>query len=80
METQYGKSAVDEEMKMKRRASSDEWTMNKKRVLNSRMGSPVASNGSIGSPLQLVSNNETNTDDPENEDELEVGLLNFVHL
>ncbi|KAL5507408.1 BRE1 [Sanghuangporus vaninii] len=71
METQHVKSAVDDEMKMKRRASSDEWTVNKKRVLNSRMGSPVATNGSIGSPLQSVPNNEITTDEPEKEDDLE---------
>ncbi|KAL5523682.1 hypothetical protein ACEPAG_7855 [Sanghuangporus baumii] len=71
METQHEKSVVDDDMKMKRRASSDEWTMNKKRVLNSRMGSPVATNGSIGSPLQSIPNNETTTDEPEREDDLE---------
>ncbi|KAI5123044.1 hypothetical protein M0805_000480 [Coniferiporia weirii] len=62
---------MDEESRIKRRASTDEWTANKKRALSSTSGSPVASNGFIGDMQETTSRSKVHVDEPEQEDDLE---------
>ena len=78
METHVRNSGVEEE-RMKRRASSDEWTTSKKRVLSSPAGSPVAVNGTLDSMQVTALKDTTDGDEPSKEEDLEVGLLRCVY-
>ncbi|EJD02861.1 uncharacterized protein FOMMEDRAFT_134051 [Fomitiporia mediterranea MF3/22] len=71
METQNRSSAFEEELRGKRRASSDEWTANKKRALSSASGSPIVANGPLDDEQKPSTNNGSRENDPETEDDLE---------
>lgn len=64
---------MGDESRGKRRASEDEWTANKKRALSSTSGSPMAANGVLDDTYRNMSRDSKAMDEPEKEDDLEVG-------
>ncbi|THH03438.1 hypothetical protein EW145_g6257 [Phellinidium pouzarii] len=72
MEIQSRGTLMDEESSIKRRASIDEWTTNKKRALSSSSGSPVAAMGVLDDTLKGASRSGLSADEPLKEDDLEI--------
>ncbi|KAH8119088.1 hypothetical protein DFH11DRAFT_1501929 [Phellopilus nigrolimitatus] len=71
MEIQSIGLMAEDESRVKRRASTDEWTSNKKRALSSTAGSPIAANGVVDDVHRGASHSGLSPDEPEKEVDLE---------